>query len=58
MIMTDIFVPIAIEIAGYWNQQTIDVIEDIDRRISAITEQPISWDHRGSIIALPTTPSK
>jgi len=28
--------PIAVETAGSWNQQAIDAIEDIDRRISVI----------------------
>jgi len=29
--------PIAIETAGFWNQQAIDAIEDISRRISVST---------------------
>ena len=35
--------PIAIETAaaGPWNQQAIDAIEDIGRRISVITEEPL-----------------
>jgi len=35
---THIFTPIAIDTAGSRNQQAIDVIEDIGRRISMATE--------------------
>jgi len=31
--------PMAFETAGFWNQQAIDAIEDIGRRISAITDE-------------------
>ena len=33
---THIFMPIAFETAGSWNQQAIDAIEDIGRRISEL----------------------
>jgi len=33
--------PVAIETAGSWNQQAIDAVKDIDRRISVITEEPL-----------------
>jgi len=39
--VTHIFIPLAIETAGSWNQQAIDAIEDIGRRISVITEEPL-----------------
>jgi len=32
--ITHIFTPIAVETAGSWNQQAVDVIEDIGSRIS------------------------
>jgi len=38
---THVFMPIAIETAGFWNQQAIDAIVDIGRRISVITEEPL-----------------
>jgi len=37
--------PIAIETAGSWNQQAIDAIEDIGRRTSVITEEPLEIIH-------------
>jgi len=40
-----VFIPIAIETAGSWNQQAIDATEDIGRRISVITEEPLETIH-------------
>jgi len=37
--------PTAIETAGSWNQQAIDAIEDIGRRISVITQEPLETIH-------------
>jgi len=34
--------PTAVETAGSWNQQAIDAIEDIGKRISVITEEPFA----------------
>jgi len=37
--------PIAVETAGSWNQQAVDAIKDIGRRISVITEEPLGTIH-------------
>ena len=37
---THIFYPIAIETAGSWNVQALEVIEEIGRRITESTEDP------------------
>ena len=42
---THVFMPIAIETAGSWNQQAIEVIEDIERRISSITKETLETIH-------------
>jgi len=42
---THIFMPIAIETADSWNQQAIDAIQDIGRRISVITEESLETIH-------------
>jgi len=61
---THVFMPINIERAGSWNQQAIDAIEDIGRRISVITEQPLETIHllkrisvamRGNVVSLMST---
>ena len=33
-----IFLPVAVETAGTWNQSTIELIQEIGRRITAVTE--------------------
>jgi len=42
---TYVFMPTATEKARSWNQQAIDAIEDIGRRISVITEEPLESIH-------------
>ena len=37
--------PVAIETAGSWNHQVIDAFEDIGRRVSVITEEPLETIH-------------
>jgi len=49
---TYIFMPITIETAGSWNQQAIDAIEDVGRRISAITEKPLETTHLSQRISI------
>jgi len=47
--------PIAIETTSSWNQQAIDAIEDIIRRISVITEEPLETIHLSSASQLQYT---
>jgi len=47
-----VFMPIAIEAAGSWNEQAVDAIEDIGRRISVITEEPLETIHLFQRISL------
>ena len=42
---THVFMPVAIDAAGSWNQQAIDATEDIGRRISVITQEPLETIH-------------
>ena len=49
---THVFMQIGMETAGSWNQQTIDVIEDIDRRISVVTEEPLETIHLFQVISV------
>jgi len=44
--------PIAIETAGSWNQQAIDAIEVIGRRISVITEKPLETLHLFQLVSV------
>jgi len=62
---THVFIPIAIETAGSWNQQAIDAIEDMGNHISVITEQPLETIHlfqrvsfaiqRGNVVSFMST---
>jgi len=33
-----IFVPVAIESAGTWNHQTVELVQELGRRMTAVTE--------------------
>jgi len=35
-----IFVPVAIESAGTWNHQAVELVEELGRRMTAVTEDP------------------
>ena len=37
---THIFFPVAIETAGAWNHLAIELVQEIGRRITAVTEEP------------------
>jgi len=37
---THIFSPVAIETAGAWNHLAIELVQEIGRRITAVTEEP------------------
>ena len=36
--VSDIFLPLAVETTGTWNQSAIELIQEIGRRITAVTE--------------------
>ena len=36
--VSHIFLPVAVETAGAWNQSAIELIQEIGRRITAVTE--------------------
>mgnify|MGYP003460175003 CR=1 FL=1 len=36
-----IFSPIAIETSGAWNDQAVDIVQEIGKRITAVTEDPL-----------------
>ena len=38
---THIFVPIAVETGGSWNAQAIEFVQDLGRRISEVTNEPL-----------------
>ena len=38
------FVPVAIETSGVWGRQALDLINEIGRRIAAVTHEPRSTD--------------
>jgi len=50
-----IFFPMAVQIAGTWNQSTIELIQEIGRRVTAATEvtrETLFLFQRLSIVAL------
>jgi len=62
---THIFVPIAVETGGSWNAQAIEFVQDLGRRISEVTNEPLETQflfqrlsmavQRGNAIAFKST---
>jgi len=50
--VTHIFIPIAVETAGSWNQEAIDAIQDIGRRISLISDDTLETTYLFQSISL------
>jgi hypothetical protein len=42
---THIFVPVAIETGGSWNQQAVEFVQDLGKRISAVTKEPLETQY-------------
>jgi hypothetical protein len=41
MATTHIFIPIAVETGGSWNVQAVKFVQDLGRRISEVTNEPL-----------------
>jgi hypothetical protein len=41
IILIYIFMPVAVETGGPWNQQAIEFIHDLGRRMSSVTKEPM-----------------